>query len=336
VSHIVRLSQGQSFLLDLIRGVSAQLVVIGHAAFAAGFPLRVVMQDLGVVLFFVLSGFLVTASALSKREYGFTDFIIDRGARMFVPYIPALFLIWFAGVVLSLPGPVDLSTFLANLFMLQDFPLHRYLPFPEIERLGSGRPLWSVAMEWWIYMGFAVVFFVGRLPLWGWLLAVVGAFVVAFNATVGMLSYTWAAGAFAAVLFHRLPRAPWALVAAVLALLCVYRWKISNGEFYDLKLNLLIALTFVASLKAGERLVVPRPLVVAAAGIAAFSYTLYLMHYTVLIATRDLDGLWRVLSVITLANVVSVTLYFAFERHYRRVARALHSWRARIAASETS
>lgn len=316
-------SRPQSALLDALRGVSAQLVLFGHAVSAAGFHQKVYVQDLGVMVFFVLSGFLITSSAMAKPDYSFGEFLIDRGARMFTPYIPALIFIAAAGALLGLGGPYDAGTFIANALMLQDFPLYRYLAVPEVERFGSGRPLWSVALEWWFYMAFGALFFIRRLPLWAYPLAAAGLFVAGFNATVGMLAFTWAAGALGALVFHRLPRGPWILVVALLAYLCVYRLQIAKDGFYDLSFNLLLAATIIAAVKGIELVRIPAWIAKASAALAAFSYTLYLTHYTVMVAFASLNGRTRVLVVLVVANLVAVAMYFAFERHHRAVARWL-------------
>ncbi len=51
------------------------------------------MQNLGVLLFFVLSGFLVSRSAftrMSSPTWGYADYLLERTARIFVPFVPAV------------------------------------------------------------------------------------------------------------------------------------------------------------------------------------------------------------------------------------------------------
>lgn len=312
------ITNSQSTLLDLVRGVSAQAVVIGHACSAAGSPLKVTIQDFGVVMFFVLSGFLVTRSAMKKDSFG--EFFIDRAARMFTPYLPCLALIGLVGVALNLSGPHDIQTFFANALMLQDFPLHRYLTFPEIDRFGTGRPLWSVSMEWWFYMAFGALFFIRQLPVWSFPLIGAGLFVTGFGATVGMLPYTWASGAIAAIIWSRLGKAPWKTLFAVFVILSLYRYRIAPDEFYDLKLNLLMAMALFSALKAVENWQIHGWIISVSSGLAAFSYTLYLTHYTVMVSLSGLHGFARIAVVFVVANAVAVALYFLFERHYKKVA----------------
>jgi peptidoglycan/LPS O-acetylase OafA/YrhL len=50
---------------------------------------------------------------------------------------------------------------------------------------------------------------------------------------------------------------------------------------------------------------------------AAYSYTLYLTHYTVMSAISIQSGWARTVVTFVVANIVAIALYFAFERHYR-------------------
>lgn len=268
------------------------------------------------------------------KKNTFEEFFIDRVARMFTPYIPCLFLIGVAGAVFGLHGPYDIKTFIANALMLQDFPLHRYMSVPEIDRFGTGRPLWSVAMEWWFYMAFGALFFVRRLPIWALPLTAIGFFVTAFGSRVGMLPYTWAAGAIAAIVWTRLPKAPWAFLFAGFVVLALYRYRTAPDEFYDLKLNLLMAISLFCAVKAIENFSIPKWLVRFSVAMAAYSYTLYLIHYTVMSAISIQSGWARVGVTFVVANIVAIALYFAFERHYRKVAAWMKTWLLPLSATK--
>jgi peptidoglycan/LPS O-acetylase OafA/YrhL len=61
--------------------------------------------------------------------------------------------------------------------------------------------------------------------------------------------------------------------------------------------------------------------------LASYSYSLYLIHNTVLIVAvewLDLGALWlNITCAVVLSHLTAFALYLAFERHYRRVARWL-------------
>ncbi len=96
----MKLQPASSVLLDLIRGVSAQLVVIGHLlSFYKVYGYKedsgqFIIQNFGVVVFFILSGFLIAYSVNGKNpDYGFKEYFIDRASRIFIAFLPALVVI---------------------------------------------------------------------------------------------------------------------------------------------------------------------------------------------------------------------------------------------------
>lgn len=326
----MRFTRPQSILLDLARGTSAQLVLIGHVTSVAGLQNpKFLYQDLGVVIFFILSGLLVTHSVTNRsKEYRFSDYLIERGARIYVPYVPAVIFIIFCSVVFHLGGPTDPFTVMANLFMSEDYPLFRYVSwFPEIDRVGTGRQLWSVAMEWWFYMAAASLYFAGRLPAWSWLLILPGLLVMFFNMTIGLLGIVWIAGAVIAMLFFKTPRLDNTRADAVLAsavlLLATCRLFAVQGNFYDLPFSLLVAIFLVFALRVVENWKWIESVEAPIKFLACYSYTLYLTHYTVMTLMRSLQGMSLVLTVIAAANVMAIAMWWLFERHHRAVASVL-------------
>src|SRR5688572_15703043 len=95
-------ASGPIVFFDFARGISAQAVVLGHALniFLPGIFMvpgqRVFyMQSFAVIIFFVLSGFLITSAVMKKKDrpdFSFGSYLIDRVARVVYPLIPALVL----------------------------------------------------------------------------------------------------------------------------------------------------------------------------------------------------------------------------------------------------
>ena len=86
-----------SIHLNILRVVAAELVVFGHLFWwwYGGHPL-IAVASFGVVLFFALSGLLISNSVFSKsasRHYAFREYFIDRFARIYSGLIPALLLV---------------------------------------------------------------------------------------------------------------------------------------------------------------------------------------------------------------------------------------------------
>jgi len=161
-----KLSENSSLGLDVIRIIAIQLVVIGHGISFMGIftsfhpPNFPWVQNISVVVFFLLSGFLITHSTLKKMnnpQYSFKEFFIERTSRIYSVYIPVLLIIvgldgflFLYLINADIYNSYNIGTFFYNLLMLQDsFPL-----LVNYTSFGSARPLWTLAVFWWIYMVF--------------------------------------------------------------------------------------------------------------------------------------------------------------------------------------
>src|ERR1700691_4713875 len=121
-----------------------------------------------VLVFFVLSGFLISSAILGRRAsetWSWRDYAIDRASRLYVVLIPGLFfgLLWdkLGSSIFASTGiyshPLDnfafaivhtrmgIGTFLGNMFFLQTI---------VVPTFGSNGPLWSLANEFWYYILF--------------------------------------------------------------------------------------------------------------------------------------------------------------------------------------
>lgn len=370
----VRLAPLQIDYLNLVRAAASQLVLIGHASawYLAGFEHDGHLETFGVLIFFLLSGFLITSSALQKLDgpgYGYAEFTIDRFCRIFAGYAPAL--LFVASVDASLRSLPDypyaasssVGTWFGNFFMLQEYPLFqvlRRLGVPEqgwfIEAFGSGRPFWTVAIEWWIYLCFGYVVFRLRGRPFGLRQAVVLALlgvVPLYNAMGGVghcLTFVWLTGSAAAVLQRRLmqaqvPRASaWIWTGALLvALAGLAGHVLAVGlQVYELQFALFTgAVLFSLFFLLGALgLALPRGISRLIDWLAGYSYSLYLTHYTMLtlfVLRLPAENRWdpgRFLLLFVTANAVALGFWFLFERHYPVLARQAKAALARRRVSQ--
>jgi peptidoglycan/LPS O-acetylase OafA/YrhL len=171
-----KLKEGSSVILDLIRGISAQLVVIGHGISFFGIftflhePNFPWMQNIAVLIFFLLSGFLISYSTIRKKQnndYGFSEYFADRFSRIYSAFVPALVFVFLIDLIsqgidretYQYGNAYDLKTFVGNVFMLQDYPAFQFLHY-NLTSFGSARTFWSLAIEWWIYLSFGYLLLV--------------------------------------------------------------------------------------------------------------------------------------------------------------------------------
>jgi peptidoglycan/LPS O-acetylase OafA/YrhL len=164
-----------SILIAVLRGLAAVEVAAAHLR-AEVFPGLRGMQDptlwyqtlafftgfahQAVVIFFLLSGWLVGGSFLNKmREItSIKHYAVDRVTRLWIVLIPAFVLSLIiagatkavdAGSVSFAPGnEYSVLAFVGNLFGLQD----RAVP-----HFGGNFPLWSLANETWYYILFPLL-----------------------------------------------------------------------------------------------------------------------------------------------------------------------------------
>jgi len=302
-----------SLLLDLVRGLAALIVLLEHwrNIFFVDYPQiaahRILLAPFyilcsaghqAVVIFFVLSGYLISGSVfrmLERQSWDWRLYLTHRLLRLWIVLIPGLVLcaLWDAiglhlglaplmyhgmsvnHMVRNVAANYTLHTFMANIAFLQDI---------RATTFGSDGPLWSLANEFWYYILFPLGLLVIRPKTRLWVRAICAA---------GFVGVAWLVG------LEVLGRFPVWLLGTVLALVPVPRLKQTA--------RLLVAAAYVpAFFVIGRRLPLPLMLVdyiLGAAtfgllwvmlsagsesrpsagerfsrGLARFSYTLYVAH----------------------------------------------------------
>lgn len=130
-----RSKNDSSITLDLLRAIAAQSVCVGHGLvfFSVGEwarpPYFPYIQNIGVLLFFVMSGFLIAATLIqnsSRPGYTFVRYLIDQFARIYSGLVPALtFVVVVDWITLHLASAPTIARYynfkalVANLSMLE-------------------------------------------------------------------------------------------------------------------------------------------------------------------------------------------------------------------------
>ena len=259
---VKEISERDSIILDFVRGVSAQLVLVGHLLSFFGFQQKYqipIIQNFGVVVFFILSGFLITQTSLLKgRDYGLKNYLIDRFSRIYIAYMPALIFVIIIDSVLKFyfntydPSfKFNLKNFTANIFMLQGYPFAGTI---NIKSFGSARIFWTVSIEWWIYICFGILFYKKpqKRQITFSILLILSSFLVAVNIVgrgIGLTIY-WAIGLVLALLYNlasikiQVKKFTWILIISVLLLL--YRAVgVRQAGMYDVGLAVLFHVHFI-------------------------------------------------------------------------------------------
>ena len=357
------LSHASSFALDLTRTVAAQLVLVGHSISILGLlpwlqpPHFAYIQNIAVVVFFLLSGLLISYSVLSRASRPtFNDYLVDRVARIYSGLIPALIFIAIVdgAILYDVKGDYDYWSgyspldFVGNALMLQDYPVLGSVL--GITSFGSARVLWTLAIEWWLYLLFGWIALKRSRGLGFWIGLVLLLPVPLYNVIGGRgdgLTAMWVLGLGcclalrADVLRLRSPRAGWLLFLAFSLLACA-RIAVTK-DAYDLLFAVLSAsaLTTLVLLLDSTAPRIPATLERVVRFTADYSFTLYLVHLSVIALLLNFaDGLssWAAFGVLFVAvNVASALLALKTEMQHRKLRRFLKAkfQGAKPASSET-
>lgn len=333
--YMYKISSLSSFYLDLVRIISVQMVVFGHGITICSIllflqpPNFVYIQNVAVVIFFLLSGFLITYSTMNKISlpyYSFIQYFIDRFSRIFSGLIPALLFIviidFFHNTFFpsSYAGYLDYygyKNLIGNLFMFQNFPISisnfNFVPF------GSDRPLWTLAIEWWIYMAFGWIIFKEKIRLNFFIYI----FVLLFFLIVPMSNFaggrgqglflTWLFGSLIYFVISKgkfFFKEKYQLITIIIIalILCAgslvsNKWNAYNSLFACfIGIAILFSIMYFDSLNLNYSNSLPNKTIHLVAG---FSYTLYLIHYSIFVLFKNLLGIFSPVQVFVIAFIVS-------------------------------
>ena len=292
----------ESSWLDFLRWISAMLVVAHHlrtglfvdAAQLSShswvlklFYFLTLFGRAPVMIFFVLSGYLVGGAALRMgcsiiklRQYAF-----DRITRLYIVLIPGFILILLSFKLLNLIGipsiPLDsvsMKTLLGNLLFLQMI---------SVGCFGGDFPLWSLTNEFWYYLMFPMILIVlfAKESTNLRYLAALGLFSIIIFVPKGILIYFlhWLVGA-SVNLIRKPPRISFLISFLALGILMIIsRLFFAGGDFL---LDLLLACATALTILTSRNLSIASPFFYRTAPIwrllAGFSFSLYILHVPIL------------------------------------------------------
>jgi len=362
-----------SILIDLIRVVACEMVVVSHVFDTytkyfhratnntnTFYELDVFLGFVGVIMFFIVSGIVISNSLLknldSNKNYGFINFFADRFSRIYAGLVPCLFFIAICDLALSVINPayytsmdtfsLSIATILGSLFMVQNmFPLHITTP-------PYAGVLWTLNIEWWLYLTFGwvavnmkkglrsgvlpLVLFTAPLLLFVYLPAEVLLIDSAENLVI-----VWYIGVAATILYLYFDRSKWdyrlnyaICAAAVLLAGRIAYIYYSNSSYLDLTLEFLLAICIILLMLKykGRNRFDHTNLKSVIKFMGKYSFTLYLVHLVIENTVFALYLAWGLkfpmallfVFSIVLSNLIAIAIAYPTEMQYRKLSRFLN------------
>ena len=325
--------------IDGLRAVAVGMVIAFHA-----FPSLVPGGFIGVDVFFVLSGYLISAILLNRMivgKFGILDFYSRRIRRIFPPLIPVLVFVGIYGAVFLLPGPLKQigKHIAASTVFVPNFVFWSEAGY--FDSLALTKPLlhlWSLGVEEQFYLFWPFALFLclrRKIPV----VPVIAGLLLASFALNAAIVHSHPESAFylpmprawelmvgaLLVRFDRLPRGPRTRLALSLAgalLIALPALLLTEHDPFPGWWALFPTLGAAFIIAAGSdsfvgRILQTRPL----PQIGRISYALYLWHWPLLSiaatsgSKASLDH--RILAVAA-ASLLAAISYFAIERPIRR------------------
>jgi peptidoglycan/LPS O-acetylase OafA/YrhL len=354
----------QSLLMNLLRGIASLQVAAAHLraelypglrgleepgipymalAFLTGFAHQ------AVVVFFLISGWLVGGSLLGKmgQPRALRAYVIDRATRLWTVLVPTLLLVIGIGLVtgaampapagFDAPGEFSAGAFVGNLLGLQTI---------AVDRFGGNYPLWSLANETWYYIQFPLLLlvFTGR----GLFQQAAGAAMLAL--TLAFLPYVmslyfaiWLLGAlFSRIRVDSPVGARMLLLAVAVGVSVYYRINGANDDIVPESFvqDLVCSLPIVLLLASMHQPIGYSPFLrrvgILGKWLSEFSFTLYVLHVPVIHLLQHVGRSWFGREKLDPSSATDLVVYFAilgilmaasylsyllFERNTHRVRR---------------
>ncbi|WP_376870727.1 acyltransferase family protein [Albirhodobacter sp. R86504] len=358
--------------LNWLRGISALLVALSHARpffyenfsqlgadvppLVKGFYLVTSLGHPAVMVFFVLSGYLVAGSAYRSHTadaWSWRNYLTSRLSRLCVVLVPCLILTFGLDMIgqygfgsgfyigehpeyWSDPeagGQMGIAIFIGNIFFVQTI---------LVPTFGSNGPLWSIAYEFWYYILFPLAMLAllpGRpaksriiaLIVFGVIALAVGGKIMALFPVwlLGFVAWKLRESAFAILL--RRTRIGLTVAFSTVILMLGFRAMQAEGLLYDYIFGCMVALSLpvlTGSLLGRGAAFAHR--------LSDMSYSLYLSHFPVLALLAATHGNTRSTEItadlplffawLMIVFIVAFAIWAVFERntnHVRDWLRAL-------------
>lgn len=347
-----------SDLINLIRFLAAQCVLVGHLDYYLFGHIKILNHVAKPMfgLFIILSGYLISITTYKKIEvipnYGFKRFFIERIARIYTAFLPALLFCVFIDVVnhkyfgLKFDGNFndvyDFKYWVINILQVQNhsaFSIVKMLglvDIPLFTTMGTNAPLWSLSFEWWLYLFFGWWVLIKQKNKWWFtlvllLLAITPVFRLFYPPKwIDSIVIMWLVGLVLSLLirrgWHDKPSRSDKYLSVILLIL-----SIVSCYYYKMTITVLLfggwLFVMFRFLQHSDFKVNKRLSLFYRFG-NNYSFTLYIIHYPLLCLAKNyiVNYNWKIILVLILTiNVCAIVIAHFFETRYKKVSKLLMS-----------
>jgi peptidoglycan/LPS O-acetylase OafA/YrhL len=348
-------------LLNLLRWLGAFFVVIGHlrsfifvnyhsvdahTIFTNFFYFVTGFGHQGVIIFFVISGYLVGGKMLDKyMDDGLLDsdfiklYCIKRFSRIYTVLIPAIFVglffdLWgvylfkdlyenfyhISSMDVNVANNINAANFLGNILNLQTI---------TSEPLGTNLPTWSLANEWWYYILFPLLLANKYSKI---LFFLIVACFIFLNLSLLEYSLLWLIGT---IIYQVNVKFTTTSLSVFLFLCTLIASRMIHGFYIDFILAISVAMLINTVSHADKKLDL---FVRSNKFLANFSYSLYLFHFPFIVLLISIFHVNQIdivllypgfsafgiyLFILAFVYAFSFVMYLLFEKNTNKVKKIL-------------
>ena len=295
-----------------------------------------------VIIFFVLSGFLVGGRGWERIQNGtmnVSSYAIDRFSRIYPPLLAAILFYFVTSCVI--PGtPFSWATAIGNLLNLQGICCKSLVS-----------PFWSLSYEVWFYVILgALAFMLKATKDWTKLIGIillVGATSVFVLGLKMHYLFIWFMGAVAYIVRPK-TRSRWVLILSLLGFFAtIIFWQLSKGTksidfavegtnkaFLEMLMSLMACLFIQQVILFEPKRIFAKRLEKGIGNLAKFSYTLYLSHRIVFLwivafifpldsCQFNLIGIVKFIAIVVFTTFICWAIYLVSERYSPQLRKAI-------------
>jgi peptidoglycan/LPS O-acetylase OafA/YrhL len=343
------ISTSFSVVLNIVRFLCSQGVVLGHLFIFFGIKNRFfeALPSFCVLMFFILSGFLISHSlmqhAARNENYSFGSYVRDRFFRIYPPFLAALVLVFIVDLVgfhftsQYYSMKIYIGNFFINAAQLQEYPLatyineHYMIEFFRFHYFGTNLPLWTISIEWWLYIFFGFLFFLilkkKPITLWNGLILLLLSITPVYYLFVGArmergLTLYWFLGMVISLQSAKqFQTKDWVFYANCLLLLISMSGFLHFG--YTGSALLFFLSLFLLARTTSSTVHVADFVRKLADKLAGYSYSLYLVHYSIIYFIITVfkfeKGMVNFIVVFLIVNVIAFMFAEIFEKNSKKL-----------------